>query len=415
MRIVVAMDGGGDCPSCGTANPERARFCMACGSPLAPRCPSCGTENPPEAKFCIECGTNLSAAPAETPAAAPPERTAADVEAASADLAPGDDLVWQRLDAGPGVAAPEALPEERRKATVLFADLSGYTAVAERMDPEAVKSLVERSLRRLGHEVARYGGRVDKYIGDNVMAVFGAPVAHEDDPERAVRAGLAMQAAMEEINDGIGATAGVSFALRVGINSGEVLAGAMGGGYTVMGDPVNVAARLQAAARPGTVTVGEITHRLTRGAIEYVQLEPLELKGKSEPVPAWEAVQVLVPGPTVRAARAATPLVGREDESELLISLFERVVHESRPHMVTVIGQAGVGKSRLLRELSETIAERPDQPAVRVGRCPAYGAGLSYWALGEVIRAQFEIADTDDSETAFDKLRSGIEQVVSEE
>ena len=182
---------------------------------------------------------------------------------------------------------------------MLFADLSGYTAIAERMDPEAVKSIVDRALRRLGQEVVRYGGTVDKYIGDNVMAVFGAPVSHEDDPERAVRAGLAMQAAMEEINKEMAGAAaeaaGANFSLRVGINSGEVLAGQVGDGYTVMGDAVNVAARLQAAARPGSVTVGEITHRLTRGAIEYEELEPLTLKGKSEPVPAWEAARVLVP------------------------------------------------------------------------------------------------------------------------
>src|SRR5215217_4497569 len=203
---------------------------MSCGSPLASRCPSCGTENPPGAKFCIECGSGLAgqsapAAQTQSPAPAP---------------------------------APSAPPEERRKATVLFADLSGYTAVAERMDPEATKSMVDGALKRLGQEVVRYGGRVDKYIGDNVMAVFGAPVAHEDDPERAVRAGLAMQAAMDEINEQLSADAGVSFKLRVGINSGEVLAGQVGSGeYTVMGDPVNVAARLQAAAKPGSVTVGE--------------------------------------------------------------------------------------------------------------------------------------------------------------
>src|SRR5207249_8057197 len=143
----------------------------------------------------------------------------------------------------PGVAAPPwgspvagALPEERRKATVLFADLFGYTAVAERMDPEAVKSIIDRALRRLGQEVVRYGGSVDKYIGDNVMAVFGAPVAHEDDPERAVRAGIAMQAAMEEINRDVNAATGVNFLLRVGINSGDVLAGQVGDGYTVIGD-----------------------------------------------------------------------------------------------------------------------------------------------------------------------------------
>jgi adenylate cyclase len=367
---------------------------MSCGTGLAPTCPNCGAENPPQAKFCIECGTSLTA-PAGEPAAAPPP-TAAAPEA-------------------PPLAVPETLPEERRKATVLFADLSGYTAVAERMDPEAVKSLIDRSLRRLGQEVNRYGGHVDKYIGDNVMAVFGAPVAHEDDPERAVRAGLAMQAAMTEINEQIAAQAGVSFSLRVGINSGEVLAGKVGDEYTVMGDPVNVAARLQAAARPGSVTVGEVTHRLTRGAIEYTELEPLDLKGKAEPVPAWEAVQVLVPGAARRAARAETPLIGRDDESALLASTFERVVREGRPHLVTVIGQAGVGKSRLLRELTARLGEHPSQPALREGRCPAYGAGIAYWALGEVMRTQFEILDTDDSETAWRKLSRGIEELISDE
>jgi class 3 adenylate cyclase/tetratricopeptide (TPR) repeat protein len=321
----------------------------------------------------------------------------------------------------PGVAAPAwgspgagALPEERRKATVLFADLSGYTAVAERMDPEAVKSIVDRALRRLGQEVVRYGGSVDKYIGDNVMAVFGAPVAHEDDPERAVRAGLAMQAAMEEVNRDVPGTAGVSFSLRIGINSGEVLAGQVGDGYTVIGDAVNVAARLQAAARPGSVTVGETTQRLTRGAIEYDELEPLVLKGKSEPVPAWEAARVLIPGPATRGARVGVPLIGREDESALLMSLFERVGRESRPHLVTVVGHAGVGKSRLLRELAAQIAERPEKPAFRVGRCPAYGAGLAYWALGEILRDQFELVDSDDSDAAWTKLLRGVESVVSD-
>ena len=369
------------CSGCGTENPERARFCMSCGAALAPVCPACGTENPQGAKFCIECGTDLAAE-------APPARAPAVDE--------------------------EVLPEERRKATVLFADLSGYTSVAERTDPERLKSIVDRSLRRLGEEVARYGGTVDKYIGDNVMAVFGAPVAHEDDPERAVRAGLAMQAAMEEVNERIAAEVDTGFLLRVGINSGEVLAGRVGDGYTVIGDPVNVAARLQSAARPGSVTVGEVTYRLTCEAIEYEELEPLDLKGKAEPVPAWEAVRVIVGGRTARLSRAATPLVGREDESELLFSLYQRVVNEQRPHLVTVIGQAGVGKSRLLRELTARLATAPEQPAVRLGSCPAYGAGLAYWALGEVIRDQFDIVDTDDSEAAFGKLRRGIETLVSE-
>ena len=352
---------------------------MSCGAALSPTCPSCGAENPPAAKFCIECGTGLGAGGAGVvappPGTTPQPPSTPGVAAQAAPPAQRGGLFGGQL---PGVAAPAwgspgagALPEERRKATVLFADLSGYTAVAERMDPEAVKSIVDRALRRLGQEVVRYGGSVDKYIGDNVMAVFGAPVSHEDDPERAVRAGLAMQAAMEEINkDMAGAAAeaaGANFLLRVGINSGEVLAGQVGDGYTVMGDAVNVAARLQAAARPGSVTVGEITHRLTRDAIEYAELEPLTLKGKSEPVPAWEAARVLDPGPATRGARSEAPLIGREDESALLMSLFDRVGRESRPHLVTVIGQAGVGKSRLLRELEVQI-ERADGEAGLPGR-----------------------------------------------
>ncbi len=351
---------------------------MSCGAGLAASCPSCGTENPPGAKFCIECGTALGGT-----AAAP---------------APADD------------SAP---PEERRTATIIFADLSGYTAVSERLDPERIKSLVDRTLRRLGEEIERYGGTIDKYIGDNVMGVFGAPVAHEDDPERAVRAGLAMQAAMAEINERIASDVGANFALRVGINSGEVLAGRVGDGYTVIGDPVNVAARLQGAAEPGTVTVGELTHRLTRKAIEYVELEPLELKGKAERVPAWEAVRAVVRGRSSRASATSTPLIGRQVESERLLALFDQVVGEDRPHLVTVIGQAGVGKSRLLRELALNVGGRERPPAIRLGSCPAYGAGLAYWALGEIVRGTFEIVDTDDSSAAWRKLRGGVEQLVA--
>ena len=270
---------------------------MSCGAQLAARCPSCGAESPPGAKFCIECGTPLSGAGAAAKAA-PPSAPSAPPQAPAQPGGQGARLFGGRISAETGGWGPgsSSLPEERRKATVLFADLSGYTAVAERLDPEAVKSFVDRALRRLGQEVVRYGGTVDKYIGDNVMAVFGAPVAHEDDPERAVRAGLAMQAAMEEINTDIEAATGSRFSLRVGINSGEVLAGQVGDGYTVIGDVVNVASRLQSAARPGSVTVGRTTHRLTRGPIEYEELEPLTLKGKSEPVPAWEAVRLLVSG-----------------------------------------------------------------------------------------------------------------------
>src|SRR5436305_14224918 len=198
------------CQSCDTENPASARFCMNCGAQLERRCATCGAVAPPQARFCMECGSSLGEAPAARPAAAP--------------------------------------PEERRQVTVLFADRSGYTAVSEGMDPERVKALVDGALRRLASEVERFGGTVDKYIGDNVMALFGAPVAHEDDAERAVRAAVAMQEAMGEVNAELAETHGVALALRVGVNTGEVVAGAVGDAYTVIGDTVNVAARLPSAA-----------------------------------------------------------------------------------------------------------------------------------------------------------------------
>jgi predicted ATPase/class 3 adenylate cyclase len=356
---------------------------MSCGTALAPRCPSCGSENPAEAKFCIECGTALAVAAGAVAAGAPPS--------------------------GEPVPAEEPLPEERRQVSVLFADLSGYTAVAERMDPEAVKQLLDRTLRKLGEDVTRFGGTVDKYIGDNVMAVFGAPQAHEDDPERAVRAGLAMQETMDRLNEKYASRSQVDFMLRVGINSGEVLAGRMGDGYTVIGDTVNVAARLQAAARPGTVTVGESTFRATRDSIAYRELEPLDLKGKAELVPAWEATGTLAERPARRSAeRPGAPLVGRSEESALLLSLAQRVRREERPHLVTVIGQAGVGKSRLLREFAARAAELEPAPKILTGECPPYGSGISYWALGEVIRTEFGLEGGEPTETAWAKLREGM-------
>ena len=218
-------------------------------------CPSCGAEVPPEARFCMACGSALGATP--SPPAPPPI----------------DETV-----------------EERRRVTILFADLSGYTAVSERLDPEAVREVADRSLRRLTAKVDRFGGTIDKYIGDNVMAIFGAPVAHEDDPERAVRTGMAMQAAMDEIDADLGPRHGVRFELRVGVNTGEVLAGEVAGTYTVMGDAVNVAARLQSAGTPGSVTVGEQTEKATCHAVTYHQLPPLALKGKAEPVAGWEVI-----------------------------------------------------------------------------------------------------------------------------
>jgi len=367
---------GRECSSCGAENPATARFCIGCGASMARSCSRCGEAAPPEARFCPGCGAELSG--------------------------------------GGGVATaavPKSLqgPDERRRVTIVFADLSGFTAASEQMDPEAVKSLVDKCLLRLAEEVVAVGGVIDKYIGDSVMGLLGAPVAHEDDAERAVRAALAMQLAMPQLN----ADLGTDFELRVGVNTGEVMAGAVGDSYTVIGDPVNVAARLQSAGRPGSVTVGEQTWLATREAIEYVPLSPLSLKGKSEPVAAWEAVRALAR----RAAQAAregqdSPLVGRSQELDLLTSQFERVEREGRPHLATVIGEAGVGKSRLLNELVDLLGRGPSPPGVRIGHCLPYGTGIVYWALGEIVRTECEITNEDDSDAAWGKLVAAAERLL---
>ncbi|MEA2208771.1 MAG: hypothetical protein QOF54_1248 [Solirubrobacteraceae bacterium] len=336
--------------------------------------------------------------------AAPPE---AGAPAAPSDAPPSETAI------GPASSAAD----ERRTATVLFADLSGYTAIAETLEPESVKRLLERILTRLGEEVLSYGGYVDKFIGDNVMATFGAPVAHGDDAERAVRAGLAMQAAMVEINRSLAEQHGVAFELCVGINTGEVLAGDVGGSYTVIGDAVNVAARLQAAALPGSVTVGERTYRATRGSIGYRALsEPLKLKGKAERVRAWEAfaanaeASAVVPSePSLRA-----PLVGRDGELAQLHDLIERVRRRRGAHLMTVIGEAGVGKTRLLGDFErELILDGASQ--TRRGRCLPYGSSVAYWPLGEVIRADCAIVDGDSPEAAWSKLSGRLGELLGDD
>ena len=317
----------------------------------------------------------------------------------------------------PGEPATDRAPDggERRTVTVLFADLSGYTAVAERFDHETVKALVERCLLRLAREVELFGGRVDKYIGDNVMAVFGAPVAHEDDAERAVRAALGMQGAMVELNAELASDFGVELALRIGVNTGEVLAGRIGEGYTVMGDAVNVAARLQAAAAVGGILVGDRTHRLSSSAIGYRKLDPLALKGKAEAVLAWEAIGTNATARPAADRAHLAPLVGREEELARLEGLFDRVVREGASHLVTVVGQAGIGKSRLLQELERRLGARPLAPRIRRGRCLAFGQGIAYWPLAEMLRAEFGISESEDAEAAGVKLRDRLLPLLGDE
>ncbi len=272
--------------------------------------------------------------------------------------------------------------DQRRVATVVFADLVGFTALTERMDPEQVKALVDRCFDRLARDIEAFGGRVDKVVGDAIVALFGAPIAHEDDAERAVRAGLRMQQTIATV----AAEVGHVVQMRVGINTGEVLVGAVRAGreYTAMGDVVNTASRLQTAAEPGTVLVGPETHAATRDVVSYREVDAVLAKGKELPVAAWVALAAVVP-PGHRPRRSGAPLVGRETELALLTSVTATAIDRCRAALLIVHGEAGMGKSRLASETSG-FAENELGALVLEGRCVPYGEANVWWPVADAIR-----------------------------
>jgi class 3 adenylate cyclase/tetratricopeptide (TPR) repeat protein len=298
--------------------------------------------------------------------------------------------------------------QERKVVTVLFCDLVGFTSRAEAMDPEDVAALLAPYQSRLRHELERHGGTVEKFIGDAVMALFGAPVAHEDDPERAVRAALAICEFAED--QGI--------QLRIGIATGEALVAVEArperGETMATGDVVNTAARLETAAPVNGVLVGDSTYRATNRAIEYELVGPVEAKGKAEPVAVWVALapRARLGVDVAQAGRA--PLVGREQERSLLAAALARVRRERQPQLVTLVGVPGIGKSRLVHELFRIVDEDPDLIVWRQGRSLPYGEGVAFWALGEIVKAQAGILETAGAEEAGEKLAAAVRDLMPE-
>jgi len=293
------------------------------------------------------------------------------------------------------------MAQERKVVTVLFCDLVGFTSRAEDMDPEDVAALLVPYQARLKEELERYGGTVEKFIGDAVMALFGAPTAHEDDPERAVRAALAIRDFARD--EGI--------ELRIGITTGEALisleAQPEHGETMATGDVINTAARLQTAAPVNGVLVGEATFRATRTAIEYEDREPVEAEGKSRPVPVWEA---LSPRARITLDRLhGASLVGRAHELTLLEGALTRARQERLPQLVTLIGVPGIGKSRLVFELFQAVERDRELISWRQGRCLPYGDGVTFWALGEIVKAQAGILETDSALETEEKLKAAAE------
>ena len=328
-------------------------------------CPNCGHENPAEAKFCSQCGTPL--------------------------------------------AGPESAREERKVVTVLFCDLVGSTAQAEQLDPEDVQAILGPYHEHVRAELERFGGTVEKFIGDAVMALFGAPTAHEDDPERAVRAALAIRDWAREEG---------KLEVRIGITTGEVLitlgARPEAGEGMASGDVVNTGARLQTAAPTNGVLVDETTYRATERAIEYEEATPVEAKGKSRPVEVWEAVAPRWRFGVDVEQGGPTELVGRSEELDLLTDALVRARRERASQLVTLVGVPGIGKSRLVYELGRVVDDDPELIYWRQGRSLPYGEGVTFWALAEMVKGHAGILETDAADEAEEKLRAVVSELIAD-
>jgi len=365
------------CWNCGQENPAGAKFCLRCGKPQREACPECGAPVPEGAKFCANCGIPLGGG------------------------------AKAQAESGPILTA-----EARKVITAVFADLVGSTGLTERLDPEEAREVIGEFYGVMRGAVEPFEGAVANYLGDAVLAVFGFPTSHEDDPERAVRAGLAMRDAMPGLNDRLEARFGVRLSLRVGVNTGEVVAasGSVFDRDFLVSDAVTTAARLQQTIAPGLVVVGERTYRLTQTAITYRKLPPLEVKGKAAALRVWEAV-----APSAQpldGRRAIAPLIGRQGELSLLRGFYQRCRDESLVHLITVLGQPGVGKSRLLREFLAEVRNGDQPPLILRGRSVAFGGQIGYHALIDILREQAGLLDTDAPEVVHEKLARWLRETL---
>lgn len=379
LRIVDALDSNPmpiTCPSCSTPAAEDARFCAACGTSLAPACVACGSEVPPGSQFCPSCGASQA-----TPEPAP---------------------------------TPLRAGEERRVITALFTDLVGFTAHTAASDPEDVRTRLTTYHKRCREDVERFGGQIQELLGDGIFAVFGSPIAHEDDPERAIRAALRIQESVEQLNAD---QPDLVLAVRAAVATGEALVQLEPhpDRVAVVGDVVNTAARLEQHAPPGRVVVDERTYLAARRTIEFREREPVTVKGKADPIPIWLAEAPRSRYGVAIEEAAGSFFVGRSGELSTLTESFERALARRAPQMVTIVGEPGVGKSRLVREFRSHIDKRSDLVWWREGRCLPYGEGVTFWALSEVVKAQAGILEAEPSDEAAHKLQVAVDSLVDDE
>ncbi len=368
------------CPQCAHENPQGVKFCGECGSRLPSPCPACGVANPPANKFCQECGAPLGTATSPEPIALQPKY-------ATPHAYTPKHLAEKIL------TSRSVLEGERKQVTVLFADVSGFTAMSERLDPEDVHVIMDRAFEAILEGVHRYEGTINQFLGDGVMALFGAPIAHEDHAQRALRAALAVQEGLEPLRQDVRRAHGVEFRVRMGINTGVVVVGAIGRDlrmdYTAVGDTTNLAARLLGVAEPGQIVVSRRVHRLTDGFFSFTDLGEFTVKGKSEPVRALAVVGEMR-GRTrleVSRERGLTPLVGRTEELARLQQAWARAT-AGEGAVVLVAGDPGVGKSRLLYELVREL-----DTFELAASCVSYGASTPYAPILDLLRRHLGLGE----------------------
>ena len=386
------------CPGCQAGNPPGSRFCDQCGTALPSQCAACGATLRPESRFCGSCGTRAGA-----DVSPPAPVVAAPVSYTPKHLA--DKILKSR----------SALEGERRQVTVLFADMAGFTSLAEKLDPEEVHRVINDCFEVITAEVHRFEGTINQYTGDGVMALFGAPIAHEDSARRAVHAALGIQRALSEYSARLQAERGLTVAMRIGLNTGPVVVGRIGDDlrmdYTAVGDTTNLAARMQQSARPGTVVAAEATHKAVEGFFETRDLGRLAVKGH-EDVHAFEVQRSRGARSRIEVGRdrGLTPFVGRERELALLVDRF-REAAAGRGQVVFVAGDAGIGKSRLLHEARRAIGGLALPVTWLEGQCVSFGQSIPFLPLVDLLRKNFQIEEFDGEPEIIAKVERGTQRM----
>jgi predicted ATPase/class 3 adenylate cyclase len=382
------------CPKCKFENREGAKFCGKCRAKLLLRCPGCGSQNAPENDFCDECGHDLTG-PREAP---------------SIDYDHPRSYTPKHL-AEKILNTRSSVEGERKLVTVLFADVANYTSISEKLDPEEVQQIIDGCFRILMDEIHRYEGTISQFTGDGVMALFGAPLAHEDHARQACHAALSIRKAVEAYGEKVKEKRGVDFRMRVGLNSGPVIVGTIGDDlkmdYTAIGDTTNLASRMETLARPGSVLVSANTHRLTRDYFDFNSLGEVSVKGKEKPQEVYELLRPSEVGTRIdaSAARGLTRFVGRGKDLEALREAFGKA-RDGAGQVVGIVGEAGVGKSRLILELRKTISR--DDCTCLQGLCLHYGGSMPYLPILDILKSYFQIQEEDRDYMVKRKAREGL-------